>query len=409
MITSLTKPLRELLRTKEVDATNTVWRLHSRATVFTLAFFTILLGARSYFGEPIDCIASIASEYRKSMNNFCWVLGTFISRDPKFTFASWDVIEIGVQMGNIPQGERLYQKYYQWVPFVLAIQAFLFSFPKHLWRFYEGDRLQTLCKDLTSVLPPVEWTAQRKADTLYFFTRESHGKMRRYALMFVACEVLNLVTVVLNILLVNFIFGDFWNSYQPAMQALFALDMNAWTQYNSLVFPKLAKCDFHYIGPSGSKQNMDALCLLPQNILNEKIFAFLWLWFIALGVASGLQVLYRVVQMCSQGLRFQLLYKEVAPTSYHRLKRVSREATFGHWFMLYQMARNVNRVVMRDLIRELAKLGHNDGHSLSRQNLEELQKQQQMSVANGLNRVPEDDDDDDDEQGVDPEDDEVTV
>lgn len=64
-------------------------------------------------------------------------------------FASWDVIEIGVQMGHIPQDERLYQKYYQWVPFVLAIQAFLFSFPKHLWRFFEGERLQNLCKDLS--------------------------------------------------------------------------------------------------------------------------------------------------------------------------------------------------------------------------------------------------------------------
>uniref|UniRef100_A0A1Q3EVQ8 Innexin n=1 Tax=Culex tarsalis TaxID=7177 RepID=A0A1Q3EVQ8_CULTA len=409
MITTLTAPLRDLLRTaKSVDATNTVWRLHSRATVFTLAFFTILLSARSYFGEPIDCIASVASDYRKSMNNFCWVLGTFISRDPAFTFASWDVIEIGMQMGNIPEAERLYQKYYQWVPFVLAIQAFLFSFPKHLWRFYEGERLQTLCKDLTSILPPAEWTPQRKADTLYFFLRESHGKMRRYALMFVFCEALNLAVVVLNIGLVNFIFGDFWNSYQPAMQALFAMDMNAWTRYNSLVFPKLAKCDFHFIGPSGSKQNMDALCLLPQNILNEKIFAFLWVWFIALGVASGAQVLYRVVQMCSQGVRFQLLYKAVAPTSYHRLKRVSREATFGHWFMLYQMARNVNRVVMKDLIRELSKLG-SDGQNLSRQNLEELQKQQLQQLS--LTRINDhgDDDDDDDEQGVDPEDDEVTV
>jgi hypothetical protein len=45
---------------------------------------------------------------------------------------------------------------------------------------------------------------------------------------------------------------------------------------------------------TGSVQNHDALCVLPLNILNEKIFIFLWFWFIILSLLSGLALLYSI-------------------------------------------------------------------------------------------------------------------
>lgn len=43
-----------------------------------------------------------------------------------------------------------------------------------------------------------------------------------------------------------------------------------------IVFPRVTKCTFHKFGPSGSIQRHDALCVLALNILNEKIYIFLW-------------------------------------------------------------------------------------------------------------------------------------
>lgn len=45
---------------------------------------------------------------------------------------------------------------------------------------------------------------------------------------------------------------------------------------------------------TGTIQRHDALCILPLNILNEKIFIFLWFWFIILSVLSGLALLYSI-------------------------------------------------------------------------------------------------------------------
>lgn len=43
-----------------------------------------------------------------------------------------------------------------------------------------------------------------------------------------------------------------------------------------IVFPRVTKCTFHKFGPSGTIQHHDALCVLALNILNEKIYIFLW-------------------------------------------------------------------------------------------------------------------------------------
>ena len=60
-----------------------------------------------------------------------------------------------------------------------------------------------------------------------------------------------------------------------------------------LVFPKATKCTFHKFGPSGTVETFDALCVLPLNIINEKIYVLLWFWFVSLSIVSGLHFVFR--------------------------------------------------------------------------------------------------------------------
>ena len=52
------------------------------------------------------------------------------------------------------------------------------------------------------------------------------------------------------------------------------------------VFPKVVQCSMAYIGPSGEVVNNSGMCTLPVNIINEKIYLTLWIWFIFLVVVS---------------------------------------------------------------------------------------------------------------------------
>merc|ERR1719337_535109 len=67
----------------------------------------------------------------------------------------------------------------------------------------------------------------------------------------------------------------------------------------AVVFPKVTKCTFHKYGPSGSIQTHDGLCVLPLNIINEKVYVFLGAWLMIAGTIS-------VLFMVTRG--FTLLY-----------------------------------------------------------------------------------------------------
>ena len=44
----------------------------------------------------------------------------------------------------------------------------------------------------------------------------------------------------------------------------------------NMIFPKMTKCTMDLYGPSGTVQNYDALCILPINVMNEKLYLVAW-------------------------------------------------------------------------------------------------------------------------------------
>ena len=69
------------------------------------------------------------------------------------------------------------------------------------------------------------------------------------------------------------------------------------------VFPKVAKCTFHQYGPSGTIQEVDGLCILSLNIINEKIYIMLWFWFVFLSTVSAIQMVWRILSIISVWMR----------------------------------------------------------------------------------------------------------
>lgn len=121
---------------------------------------------------------------------------------------------------------------------------------------------------------------------------ESFHTHRTYALGYILCETLNTINICANVYITDRFLGGSFLTY--------GIEVIRYRRYRyqsnpmEVIFPRLAKCNFFKYGPSGTVQSVDAMCILPQNVLNEKIYLFLWFWFIVLAVASVFALFYRL-------------------------------------------------------------------------------------------------------------------
>ena len=124
------------------------------------------------------------------------------------------------------------------------------------------------------------------------------------------------------------------------------------------IFPRMTKCTFHKFGASGEVEKHDALCILPLNIVNEKIYIFLWFWFLILGVLSALVVVYRLVIIISPRMRAYLLYIRFRLIKREVINTIVKKSKMGDWFLFYMLGQNVDSMIFQEVMHELArKLG----------------------------------------------------
>lgn len=73
------------------------------------------------------------------------------------------------------------------------------------------------------------------------------------------------------------VFDNFWITLFPAVRALINHDLNQFAKESNGLFPSQARCEV-YIFLHGDISFNHHLCTLPQNVINKKIFALLYLW-----------------------------------------------------------------------------------------------------------------------------------
>merc|ERR1712226_1830340 len=59
-------------------------------------------------------------------------------------------------------------------------------------------------------------------------------------------------------------------------------------------FPAEVSCDVPNMGAAGGVQNSNGLCILSQNIINEKMYLFIWFWMVLLIFISVPYFMFRI-------------------------------------------------------------------------------------------------------------------
>ena len=125
------------------------------------------------------------------------------------------------------------------------------------------------------------------------------------------------------------------------------------------VFPKQAACRYHRYGMGGGSDNRHAMCVLGLNMINDKVFILIWVWFCFLMFMGTMRVITRSTQISSSKVRYFLMkmkmhryFKNNAHVKH--IQHYINECQIGDWFVLYQMSKNQQKEFFADFLALLA-------------------------------------------------------
>ncbi|KAH8022445.1 hypothetical protein HPB51_024544 [Rhipicephalus microplus] len=344
--------LKSYFTTKYVITDNLMCRLHHKASVGVLLAFSILVTGKQYVGDPIDCISK-DSVPGNLLDTYCWIHKTFSVATAWHGKLGDDVAYPGVAPHT--EGDpKVYHGYYQWVCFVLTLQALFFYVPRYLWKTIEGRRVQSLTEQLSSPMQD-KATLEKARGMVIDYLVNNRGYHGGYFFGFVFTEMLYFVNVVAQIFVMDRFLGGEFSTY-----GIRVIEFTEWhweARYDPMikVFPRMTKCTFHMFGTSGDLQKHDAVCVLPINIINEKIYVFLWFWFVILSIITGLFLIYRMITIVSSSVRFNIMYSRNRNVQSENLREIIEKIGTADWFIFYQISRNVEPGHMKEFVDHYAQ------------------------------------------------------
>lgn len=361
MLIELFKPISSQVKLKQVSIDNNVFKLHYKFTMVLLVSCSLLVTASQLFGKPIECIEPKETYTKDLLNTFCWIQSTFTLPDSLQKKVGVEVVAPGID--KYTEGEdRIYHRYYQWVWIVLFLQGISFYLTRFLWKLWEGGRLKSLVIELNK---PVLKDEKRKDQIklLVSYLKENFTHHNLYFIYFIICEVINFINVVIQIFIADKFLGGAFANYGFEVLSYSEMEMENRTDPMIVIFPRMTKCTFFHYGPSGDVQRHDHLCLLPLNIVNEKIYIMVWFWFMILSLISGLVLVYRMIMLTFPPIRKLILRKRASTTPRHQIDLVLDFAQVGDWWLLYLLSKNIDAYHFREVISEFNKQlnGGSDG------------------------------------------------
>ena len=140
------KAISSFLELKQVSIDNWCFKLFYKITTSVLILSSVLVTARQFFGEPIQCDAGSRTDGIEGsvLNSYCWMYSTW-NIPAKYKGACSAGSEYGGishQEWNSSRTSIVYNSYYQWVPLYLVVLAFLFYLPRMFWLIMEGGLME---------------------------------------------------------------------------------------------------------------------------------------------------------------------------------------------------------------------------------------------------------------------------
>lgn len=357
----LVSDITKYLKFDERNIDNWLFKLYHKGCVVLFLTGSLVGIVSQYFGEPISC--DFKGVDVEMATDYCWIHGSsYIPKDYQKHMKCIVDLEGVESADDAPD-----TSYYQWVTFMLIFQAGTFLLPYKVWKAIEGGligsfgddaRSAIMLKDDTNYDDGVVLEAVVEKYVKYFKSIFHHNNW--YFAKFVCCEMSNIIMLFANFWAIDkFLGGKFryygWDIYVYSQMGKDEQSraINPFCQ----AFPTEVSCTIPNIGAAGGEQNHNGLCILSQNIINEKMYFVLWLYLVLLMMISLPYMLFRLSTIIFDNIRYATLMGSVGNTPDKDVRKavtfILSKSHLGDWFVLNQLGKNVNTYFFRAFLKEL--------------------------------------------------------
>lgn len=347
--------VRYLMEKAVID--NVVFRCHYRTTTAILFVSCILVTANNLIGDPMNCINDGALP-RHVINTYCWITSTFTLPHQLHKPVGSHVVHPAVGPFVEGEDEKVYHTYYQWVPFMLFFQGILFYVPHWIWKNWEEGKVRMITDGMRGAIVATKDDRSERQKRLVQYILDTLHMHNTYAAGYFLCEFLNLVNVICNMIMIDAFLGGTFLTYGTEVLKFTQLNQENRTDPMVEVFPRVTKCTFHKYGASGTIQSHDVLCVLALNILNEKIYVFLWFWFYMLAIISAGAFAYSLAVLTLPSIRETILIRRFRFGTPQGVSALIRKTQVGDFFLLHLLGQNMNNMFFGEVLDELSNNLH---------------------------------------------------
>lgn len=247
-----------------------------------------------------------------------------------------------------------WHRYYQYIPIILLLQAIFFYLPHYLWKNWENGIVTSICKHLhDNRMAPHEYIESNYYLIDYLRTCITLNKSLVYK--YFLCHIFLMVNLFAQIIILNAVFNNQFITY--GFDVLYYIlidsdiyglrgvdgDMNDMNNPMDFVFPKVTGCTYREGSMGGgSPDRHEFLCILPLNILHDKMFLMIWFWFVVLAVLTMAQIAYDCLYLFASKYLFERRFGK-------------HSASMSELFLLDLIGTNSDKMAFSVLLKKFKK------------------------------------------------------
>ena len=165
-----------------------------------------------------------------------------------------------------------------------------------------------------------------------------------YVLKYIICNGLSVAILAMNFVATDkILLGDF-------------LEYGMKPERMCATFPSLVSCTMPKMNFRGKVISTNGLCILGQNLLNQKMYFVLWYAYLLVGICCIVDAIF-MLSMCGC-MTIRLTYFSAFLKKKNRAsgKNICKALCINDWFMLNQMRKNLNVEMYNDVVSEIGRL-----------------------------------------------------